>query len=324
MNKILAEILAGAIPHKMTRNRWRGILRYGLLDAVRLKRRLKDDHTTPKHYLSVCAIAKDEGAYFKEWIEWHLGQGVDNFYVYDNGSTDGTKNILKPYIESGIVDYTYWPGHKRQLAAYDDCLENHRFDSRWIAFIDLDEFIVPVKDKSIPGFLSRLELFAAVEINWLVYGSNGHKTKTTGKVMERFRTHSLPSHYLNRHVKSIVNPRRVFTMIGCHEAARISGYAADPHGHPVKKHFRDREPQQDVIRINHYAVKSYEEFIEKQARGRASGTQRVVKPEYFNLYNLNDVEEKEPQQTGLNATIEHASKNNTQVTKQRTKTYDRH
>ncbi len=291
MNKVLAEAIAGVIPHKMTRNRWRGILRYGIFNAVRLKNRIKNNNVTPKHYLSVCAIAKNEGPYFKEWVEWHLNHGVEKFYVYDNESTDGTKEILRPYIESGVVEYKYWPGYRRQLAAYDDCLENYRFDSRWIAFIDLDEFIVPVKDASIADFLNRFEAFSGVEINWLIYGSGGRKTKTPGTMIERFRFHSVPSHYLNRHVKSIVDPRRVYTMIGCHEAAKISGYIADSHGNPIKKNFREREPQQDVIRINHYAVRSYEEFIEKQARGRASGTQTMVKSEYFDQYDLNDIEE---------------------------------
>lgn len=291
MNKVLAEIIAGVIPHKMTRNRWRGILRYGLFNAIRLKKEIKKNTTVPEHYLSVCAIAKNEGPYFTEWIEWHLRQGVEKFYIYDNESTDGTKEVLKPYIESGIVEYIYWPGHRRQLAAYDDCLENNRFSSRWIAFIDMDEFIVPVKDASIPKFLNRFEPFSAVEINWLIYGSGGQQTKTPGTMMERFRFHSNPGHYLNRHVKSIVDPRRVFTMIGCHEAAKISDYIADSHLQPIKKNFREREPQQDVIRINHYAVRSYEEFIEKQARGRASGTQPTVKSEYFNQYDLNDIEE---------------------------------
>lgn len=276
----------------MTRNQWRGILRYGLFNAFRLKRRMRNEHTPPASYLSVCAIAKNEGPYFKEWLEWHLGKGVEKFYIYDNESTDGTRELLEPYIRSGIVDYKYWPGHRQQLAAYDDCLENNRLSSRWMAFIDLDEFIVPVRDASIPEFLKGLELFAAVEINWLVYGSGGRKDKTPGTMMERFRFHSKPEHYLNRHVKSIVNPRRVFTMIGCHEVARISGDTADSHGQPVRRHFREREPQQDVIRINHYAVRSYEEFIEKQARGRASGTQPTVKPEYFIQYDLNDIEEK--------------------------------
>ena len=291
MNKVIAEIIAGLIPHKMTRNRWRGILRFGPVNALRLKRRLRSDLTRPEHYLAVCAIAKDEGPYFKEWIEWHLRQGVDHFYIYDNESSDGTREILQPYIDSGVVEYKYWPGHRRQLAAYDDCLEHYRLASRWIAFIDLDEFIVPVKDASIPAFLKRFEAFAAVEINWLVYGSGGHKTKSPGTMMERFRFHSLPGHRLNRHVKSIVNPREVFTMIGCHEAAKISGSIADSHGQPVTKNFREREPQQDVIRINHYAVRSYEEFLEKQARGRASGTQKTVRSEYFEQYDLNDIED---------------------------------
>lgn len=291
MNKVLAEIIAGVIPHKMTRNRWRGILRFGICKAFRLKYSLKHDTTSPKYYLAVCAIAKDEGTYFKEWIEWHQSMGVDKFYIYDNESTDCTKEVLKPYIDSGLVEYTYFPGHRKQLAAYDDCLDRHRMEARWIAFIDLDEFIVPVKDKNIKDFLHRFEKFSAVEINWLVYGSGGAKKRTPGTMMERFKCHSKPDHYLNRHVKSIVNPRRVYTMIGCHEVARISGITADSHGNPVKKHFREREPQQDVIRINHYAVRSYEEFVEKQARGRASGTQKTVRSEYFDLYDLNDIRE---------------------------------
>ena len=107
MNKVLAEIIAGVIPHKMTRNRWRGILRFGLINAIRLKAQIKKDHASPKHDLSVCAIAKNEGPDCKEWIEWHLKQGVDKFYVYDNESTDDTKSSLEPYIQSGIVEYKY-------------------------------------------------------------------------------------------------------------------------------------------------------------------------------------------------------------------------
>lgn len=291
MNKALAEILAGVIPHKMTRNRWRGILRFGPLNALRLKREIKRNTARPRHYLAVCAIAKNEGSYFREWIEWHLSQGVEKFFVYDNESTDETRRELEPYIRSGLVDLIPFPGRKRQLAAYDDCLTRHRYDCRWIAFIDIDEFIVPVKDNSAVDFLRRFEEFPAVEINWLVYGSNGLVEKSDAPVMERFTRHSLGGHRLNRHVKSIVNPRRVFNMIGCHEAARINGRAADSHGNPVTRSFRDREPQQDVIRINHYAVKSRQEFIEKQARGRASGRQRPVPESYFTEFDLNDIQD---------------------------------
>ena len=290
MNKVLAEIIAGVIPYKMERNRWRGILRYGLWNSIKLKYRMSRDKSTPKYYLAVCAIAKNEGPYFKEWIEWYLKQGVEKFYIYDNESTDCTKEVLAPYIESGVVDYTFFPGQKQQLAAYDDCFERHRLETRWLAVIDLDEFIVPMKNKTIPEFLHGMEKFSVVEINWLVYGSGGAKTKEPGGVMERFHKHSLPSHYLNTHVKSIVDPRRVCTMTGCHEAARISGFSVDSHGVPLTKGFRDRVPQQDVIRVNHYAVKSYEEFLEKRARGRARVTS-LRDMGYFERYDLNHMED---------------------------------
>lgn len=291
MNKAAAEIIAGLIPRKMARNRWRGILRYGVIKALKLKRQLKHDRTQPQIRLAVCAIAKNEGPYFKEWLDWHISQGVEKFYIYDNESIDCTREVLAPYIASGVVEYIYYPGYRRQIAAYDDCIDRHRFDTRWLAFIDLDEFIVPLRDRSITEFLTGFEDSPVVEINWLIYGSGGAEKKSPAPVMERFRHHSLPSHRLNRHVKSIVNPRRVFTMTGCHEAARIDGVAADSHGDPITRNFREREPQQDVIRINHYAVRSKEEFIEKQNRGRASGSQRTISMDYFNRYDLNDIAE---------------------------------
>jgi hypothetical protein len=189
------------------------------------------------------------------------------------------------------VEYVFFPGKKQQLAAYDDCMEKHRLEAHWIAVIDLDEFIVPIKDKTLPDFLKRFENFSAVEINWLVFGSGGAKKKEAGGVMERFKHHSEANHVLNRHIKSIVNPRRIFSFIGCHEAARISGSAADPRGTPVRKCFRDREPQHDIIRINHYAVKSHEEFLAKRARGRAR-TLKQRNQGYFDMFDLNDIEDK--------------------------------
>ena len=291
INKLFAEVVAGLIPHKMTRNRWRGILHYGLFRAMKLKRQLKNDHTKPQYYLAVCAIAKNESAYFQEWIEWHKKMGVEKFYIYDNESTDNTKEILAPYIASGLVEYTFFPGTQRQLPAYDDCLEKHRLNTRWLAIIDLDEFIVPIRDQSIPEFLQRFEDFSAVEINWLIYGSGGAKDKQPGGVMERFKHHATRNHVMNRLVKSIVNPRRVFSMVGAHEAIRLSGRTADSYGNPIRKNFRDREPQHDVMRINHYAVKSYAEFLEKRGRGRVRGVK--IWDDYFERYDLNDINEME-------------------------------
>jgi hypothetical protein len=70
----------------------------------------------------------------------------------------------------------------------------------------------------------------------------------------------------------------------------MSGYTVDSHGEIVKKNFRDREPQHDIIRINHYAVKSYEEFLGKRARGRVR-TLKKRNIDYFYQYDLNDIKD---------------------------------
>lgn len=284
-----AEFFAGMIPGKMARNRWRGILRYGPIRALRLRWRMYRERTVPRIYLAVCAIAKNEGPYFEEWIEWHLGQGVEKFYIYDNDSTDATREVLAPYIERGVVEYNDWPGAKQQLPAYDDCLERHRLDTRWIAVIDLDEFLVPAAGEgSVVSVLKRLEKYPVVEVNWLVYGSGGERAKRPGGVMERFTRHSFPDHELNRHVKSILDPRRVCCMTGCHEAARLTGAAVEANGERVRRNFRDRTPHHEPLRVHHYAIKSYEEFLQKRARGRAR-TDRVRALDYFDRYDLNDI-----------------------------------
>lgn len=66
-----------------------------------------------KYQLSITCIAKNEGKYIKEWVEYHLAQGVDCIYLYDNDSTDNMKAVLEPYILNGKVIYTELPGRGR-------------------------------------------------------------------------------------------------------------------------------------------------------------------------------------------------------------------
>ncbi len=291
LRKLFASIISVFVINKVLRRRVRGLIEFGLLRAVWVSlQNRKMRGITPNHYLAICAIAKNEGTYFKEWIEWHSALGVQKFYIYNNESTDDTRLFLHPYIESGLVEYHDIVGKRKQTEAYNDCLMRYRYHSRWIAFIDLDEFIVPIKNKTIPEFLRDFEGFSSVEINWLCYGSGGAKTREPGGVMQRFRSHSYPDCELNRHVKSIVNPQKALNFISSHYPTLLSGFAVDTNCAPVRKYFTQRSPLLDKIRINHYAVKSYEEFLEKKARGRGmSLSQRGL--EYFTNFDRNEVDE---------------------------------
>ena len=238
-------------------------------------------------YLTICAIAKNEGRYLQEWIEYHKMLGVEKFFIYDNESSDDTLEILQPYIDSNLVEYVYFPGKKMQLKAYSNCVKRHKHQTKYLGFLDIDEFIVPIKHKTIPDYLRSLGKFSGVQINWLVYGSAGAKKRENGFVIERFKDHSLPNHKLNHHIKVILNPRLILRFFSAHRPV-IFGRYIDSNGNITKKQFWDRLPVSNQIRINHYAIKSYEEFLEKRSRGRARFN-KIRGLDYFDNYDLNDV-----------------------------------
>ncbi len=97
--------------------------------------------TRPPIGLAVCAIFLDEAPYLAEWVSFHRIQGVERFYLYDNRSSDDWRSELRPEIEAGIVEVQHWPFVPGMLSAYEDCLRRHRDDARWIAFLDIDEFL---------------------------------------------------------------------------------------------------------------------------------------------------------------------------------------
>ena len=50
-----------------------------------------------KYFLSVGAIFKNESAALEEWLNHYIKEGVDHFYLIDNGSTDNYADILQKY-----------------------------------------------------------------------------------------------------------------------------------------------------------------------------------------------------------------------------------
>jgi len=217
------------------------------------------------HYLSVRAIAKNEGRYFREWIEFHKLVGVEKFYIYDNSSSDDTREVLAPYIKSGLVEYTFWPGAKRQYGAYEDCVRRHKFDTRWLALIDLDEFMVPVATKTIPEFLRSLAPgVSQLLIGWMLYGSSGHEKKPEGLVMENYKRRGRDESLL---YKAIINPR-----MSCRYTAHYHnciGETVDENGTAIAGRTISAPLPKDKIRVNHYHCKSWEEYQLKHSRGDA-------------------------------------------------------
>ena len=231
-----------------------------------------------KVFLSVACIIKNEGPYIREWIDFHIAAGVDRFFIFDNESDDDTYNTLMPYIDSGKVIYISFPGRRVQMHAYNAACDLCRDTSRWLALIDADEFLHPVRKKSLKTVLADYEEFAGIGVNWVVYGTCGHKYTVDGPLCENYRlTFEDNNNELNCRIKSIVDPKAVMAVMSPHHCWYRNGmYAVDENKEEITGdaiYARNSSMtctmlnHCDVLRINHYWTKSEEELKTKCKRG---------------------------------------------------------
>ena len=244
-----------------------------------------------KYNLAFVICIKNKANYIKEWIEYHKIVGVEKFYVYDNDSSDNLYEVLLPYITEGLVDYTKWPGKAQQKPIYNDALFKHRYDTKWLGFIDTDEFVIPVEKNTIPEVLNDYDGYAGLSIHWVMYGSNGHKTKTDGLLTERFTKRANDDFPRNKEVKSIINPRLVIGM-DCHIPYSFGKFVSvDENYRKIYSH-KNNPFTINKIRINHYYCKSEEEFILKKQRGTALKLKEIYTMDAFKKNDKNDIEDK--------------------------------
>src|SRR5262245_4442121 len=91
------------------------------------------------HYLSILAIFKNEAHIFQEWIEHYLQEGVEHFFLIDNGSDDNFLETLQPY--TGKISLWERRDRHAQVRLYNETFGAVRHLTQWIIPVDLDEFI---------------------------------------------------------------------------------------------------------------------------------------------------------------------------------------
>jgi hypothetical protein len=222
---------------------------------------------TPDTYLSVCSMFLNEAPYLPEWIEFHRLAGVERFFLYDHESTDSSREVLAPYVEEGIVVVHDWPVQPGQVEAFDDCADRHRFDSRWIAFIDLDEFLFSPTGRSLPDVLREFEPWPGVVVNRPTYGSSGHEQMPDALVIESYLLRS-GFNRRTRVVKSISQPAYLDRNQGGHYWTYTHGFAVDECKRPAPT-ARGLSTTFSLLRLNHYFTRSRAEYERKLATPRA-------------------------------------------------------
>jgi hypothetical protein len=235
-----------------------------------------------EHDFAIAAIVKNEGRYLQEWIEFHRLVGCSKFFLYDNSSTDNTRDILSFYADLGVVDWVDWPHMNpwlnTQQLAYCHAIYKSRGRVRWLALIDADEFLFsPVSMNLVPLLNEYFDLPALI-VYWEMFGTSGHQIRPEGLVIENYTKRLDTFHPLNTFVpqiKSIVQPHRVRVVNDVHRLQTdiwpVMGY--DENQKPVKK--RDVIYPRERFRLNHYYTKSIQDWNERLSRTWAGSGYQV-------------------------------------------------
>lgn len=247
--------------------------------------------------VAICAIAKNEATYLDEWVAYHHLMGFAPIRIYSHEPEDDSPAVLERLARHGLIEWRDWSvpaGLKPQWVAYENGLEALRGRADWVAFIDLDEFVVTPRHETIQDFLQVYGELEAIAVNWKMFGSSGHVTREPGMVMERF-THSARRSYRgNRAVKTLarVDAIDVPLVHTCKfrpgvEYRTVSGEVMPADGF-------SSEVSHDTIRINHYFTRSREEWEAKAARGRgAKPAGHPLKHRTDEEFTANDLNEEE-------------------------------
>lgn len=134
---------------------------------------LKRPKYRKRYRISICGIFKNEYRFLKEWIEYHIMIGVDHFYMYNNNSEDDYLSVLQPYIDNGYVTLVQWTKEHAQMEAYQDCLGKFKDETQWLAWLDIDEFIVPRYASNINEWIKDYEKYPSILIYWKMFGTSG-------------------------------------------------------------------------------------------------------------------------------------------------------
>lgn len=149
---------------------WGESICYNLLLKPLIQKRPKYEK---KYRISICGMFKNEGPFLKEWVEYYKIIGIDHLYLYNNNSEDNFLDILQPYIDEGYITLVNWTKNHAQIEGYKKCFDTFRNETQWLAFIDLDEFIVPRYSENINEWIKKYEKYPSILIYWKMFGTNG-------------------------------------------------------------------------------------------------------------------------------------------------------
>lgn len=226
-----------------------------------------------KPTVAIVSIFRDEAKYLKEWIEFHLMVGVDKFYLTNHLSEDNYLQVLKPYIDSGVVSLRHLfveinSGNNsvsnevklvnNWIKMLNEDIQKSKED--WVIHVSTDEFIFPTEKSNIKDVLSSYgNEVGQVCVNWIIFGNSGYTLKEGESLIDNLKMSTDTDWLENLHVKSIVRKEALVFMPSVHFFSIKPNYiTVDATGNPSNIRSNRYETNQNIretLAINHYKIR---------------------------------------------------------------------
>lgn len=260
--------------------------------------------------IAIVTTMRNEAPYALEWIAHHKALGVTDFLVFTNDCEDGTPELLSPL--PGVTVIEQGPGDKppqwRALkAAWDHPVVQ---GADWVMCLDCDEFINLGSDlSSLHDLVSRVDADAIV-LRWRLFGAQSATSDLAAPITERF-TRAAPEDMLfpalSSFFKTLFRRDGPFRQFGVHRPKQKNPERhgrpvwVDGSGAPASAQLGENDDQimdwgrpisRDLVQLNHYSLRSAEEFMVKRARGLPNRQSKQIDLTYWVERNFNAVEDR--------------------------------
>lgn len=257
---------------------------------------------------------RNDGAYAPEWIAHHLAAGFDRMLVLSHDNTDATGAVLDGLAaDPRVAHVSFAPKGKKSVQWQALKLaQDHEWlaEAEWALFFDCDEFLCLPSGGSVRDLIGALEAeqgaFDALALPWRLYGSNGIEQRTQGLTPERFtRAAPIDLHFPMGHLFKTLHRPSAFRALGVHRPRAKKSKPArwlGPDGAELPAGFAAHDGAISLYGVgqgarhawlNHYSLRSTEEFLAKRARGLPNHMEREIGLTYWAERNWNSVKAPE-------------------------------
>lgn len=261
--------------------------------------------------LVAVTMAKDEGPYILEWVAYHRLLGFSDILAYTNDCTDGTDEMLDALASLGLVTRVDNPpfGTKPPQSRALQRAQQHPLvtSADWVMVLDFDEFVTIRRgERRVDDIIDMVTQAGAgaIAITWRFFGSGGNERYDDSPVTSRFMRSAPKDFAKGFGVKTLfrMNDQLKLAIHRPHfsrRARKETGLSMDwinGSGSPIDGRVMSwRQTRQtagyDFCQVNHYGVKSGEEFLMRRLRGDVLNNHGKYNDEYFRTFDRNEVED---------------------------------